>query len=196
MDWTTIFDWLEQKTGVSYDLNDDLSEIGGYVAFDQPFFWQVKISFIVEDMENAIAAVDEYKNELTEDLPPRAKLKKGIESEYIRRLAENINFVKKSLGMAITPIKSEEDVLTNVSALHELISTMKSFPIDSLQTREWFNKYDESTDNVLTEVLELHENDIIDIHQAVETIIESFNDDEDDEDADEDEVDADLEEDV
>ena len=98
MDWKAIFDWLEQKAGVSYDLSEDLSEINGDVAFDEPYFWQMKIAFILEDMDSAIETVDENRNELTEDLPPRDKLKKGIENEYVRKLAENINAVKRQLG--------------------------------------------------------------------------------------------------
>ena len=194
MDWEAIFNWLEQKAGVSFDLSDDLSEINGDVAFDEPYFWQMKIAFILEDMDSAIETVDENHNELTEDLPPRDKLKKGIENEYVRKLAENINAVKKQLGMAITPINDAEDVSINASALYELISTLKVFDIGALQTREWFDKYDEMTDNVLTEVLELHKNDLPDIHETIESIVESlkYNDDDDDDD----DMDMDMDEDV
>lgn len=191
MDWEAIFNWLEQKSGVSYDLSEDISAISGDTAFTEPFFWQIKISFILEDMESAIETVEDYRSELTEDLPPREKLQKGIENEYVRKLTENINNVKRQLGMSITPINDAEDVLTNVGGLFELISTMKALPIDSLQTREWFDKFDEENDNILTDVLELHKNDLVDIHQTVETIVESLNgDDEDDDD------DMDMDEDV
>ena len=193
MDWEAIFDWLEQKSGVSYDLNDDLSEIGGDAAFVEPFFWQMKIAFILEDMDAAIETVEENRNELTEDLPPREKLKKGIENEYVRKLAENINAVKKQLGMSIIPINDAEDISINASALYELISTLKAFDIGSLQTREWFDKYDEMTDNVLTEVLELHKNDLPDIHETIESIVESLIDEDDDDD---DDMDMDMDEDV
>lgn len=194
MDWEAIFNWLEQKSGVSYDLSEDISAISGDTAFTEPFFWQIKISFILEDMESAIETVEEYRSELTEDLPPREKLQKGIENEYVRKLTENINNVKRQLGMSITPINDAEDVLTNVGGLFELISTMKALPIDSLQTREWFDKFDEENDNILTDVLELHKNDLVDIHQTVETIVESLNND-DDEDVDDDD-DMDMDEDV
>lgn len=190
MDWEAIFNWLEQKSGVSYDLSEDISAISGDTAFTEPFFWQIKISFILEDMESAIETVEEYRSELTEDLPPREKLQKGIENEYVRKLTENINNVKRQLGMSITPINDAEDVLTNVGGLFELISTMKALPIDSLQTREWFDKFDEENDNILTDVLELHKNDLVDIHQTVETIVESLNND------DEDDMDMDMDEDV
>jgi hypothetical protein len=193
MDWTILFEWLEQKTGVSYDLNDAMSDIDGDTAFSEPFLWYINISFVVEDMENAIQAVEDFRNELTEDLPSKTKIQKFIENEYIRRLTENINNVKKQLGMAITPIRDAADVATNVTALYELISTMETVSIENLKTREWFEKYDEANDNVLTDVLELHQNDLIDIHQTIETIVESLNDDDDDDD---DDIDADLEEDV
>ena len=193
MDWEAIFNWLEQKSGVSYDLSEDISAISGDTAFTEPFFWQIKISFILEDMESAIETVEEYHSELTEDLPPREKLQKGIENEYVRKLTENINNVKRQLGMSITPINDAEDVLTNVGGLFELISTMKALPIDSLQTREWFDKFDEENDNILTDVLELHKNDLVDIHQTVETIVESLNGDDEDDD---DDMDMDMDEDV
>ena len=193
MDWEAIFNWLEQKSGVSYDLSEDISAISGDTAFTEPFFWQIKISFILEDMESAIETVEEYRSELTEDLPPREKLQKGIENEYVRKLTENINNVKRQLGMSITPINDAEDVLTNVGGLFELISTMKALPIDSLQTREWFDKFDEENDNILTDVLQLHKNDLVDIHQTVETIVESLNGDDEDDD---DDMDMDMDEDV
>lgn len=193
MDWEAIFNWLEQKSGVSYDLSEDISAISGDTAFTEPFFWQIKISFILEDMESAIETVEEYRSELTEDLPPREKLQKGIENEYVRKLTENINNVKRQLGMSITPINDAEDVLTNVGGLFELISTMKALPIDSLQTREWFDKFDEENDNILTDVLELHKNDLVDIHQTVETIVESLNNDDEDDD---DDMDMGMDEDV
>jgi hypothetical protein len=194
MDWEAIFNWLEQKSGVSYDLSEDISAISGDTAFTEPFFWQIKISFILEDMESAIETVEEYRSELTEDLPPREKLQKGIENEYVRKLTENINNVKRQLGMSITPINDAEDVLTNVGGLFELISTMKALPIDSLQTREWFDKFDEENDNILTDVLQLHKNDLVDIHQTVETIVESLNTDDDEDD--DDDMDMDMDEDV
>lgn len=193
MDWEAIFNWLEQKSGVSYDLSEDISAISGDTAFTEPFFWQIKISFILEDMESAIETVEEYRSELTEDLPPREKLQKGIENEYVRKLTENINNVKRQLGMSITPINDAEDVLTNVGGLFEIISTMKALPIDSLQTREWFDKFDEENDNILTDVLQLHKNDLVDIHQTVETIVESLNGDDEDDD---DDMDMDMDEDV
>ena len=193
MDWEAIFNWLEQKSGVSYDLSEDISAISGDTAFTEPFLWQIKISFILEDMESAIETVEEYRSELTEDLPPREKLQKGIENEYVRKLTENINNVKRQLGMSITPINDAEDVLTNVGGLFELISTMKALPIDSLQTREWFDKFDEENDNILTDVLELHKNDLVDIHQTVETIVESLSGDDEDDD---DDMDMDMDEDV
>ena len=127
----------------------------------------------------------------------RGGLKKGllseIENEYVRKLAENINAVKKQLGMSITPINDAEDVSINSAALYELISTLKAFDLGSLQTREWFDKYDEATDNALTEVLELHKNDLVDIHQTIETIVESLNEDDDNDGED---MDMDLEMDV
>ena len=191
MDWEKIYEWLEQKSGVSYDPNEDLGFIQGDTAFTDTFTWGLKITFILDDMASAIETVEEYRSELTEDLPPRDKLEKGIKEHIIRHLTENINSVKKQLGMSITPIDDEEDVLTNAIAMRDLIMTLSSLSIEELQKRNWFDTYDEESDDALTEVLELHKNDLTDIHQTIETILESENYDDDDED----ELDMDIEDD-
>lgn len=191
MDWEKIYGWLEQKSGVSYDPNEDLGAIQGDTAFTDTFTWGLKITFILDDMASAIETVEEYRSELTEDLPPRDKLEKGIKEHIIRHLAENINSVKRQLGMSITPIDDEEDVLTNATTLRDLIMTLSSLSIEELQKRDWFETYDEETDGALTESLELHKNDLTDIHQTIETILESDDYDDDDED----EMDMDIEDD-
>ena len=114
-----------------------------------------------------------------------------MKEHIIRHLAENINSVKRQLGMSITPIDDEEDVLTNATTLRDLIMTLSSLSIEELQKRDWFETYDEETDGALTESLELHKNDLTDIHQTIETILESDDYDDDDED----EMDMDIEDD-
>ena len=195
MDWGIIYEWLDQKAGVSYDPNEDLNSIINDVAFTDPFFWCMKISFILDDMDNAIETVDEYHNELTEELPPREKLKKGIEENIISHLSSNINSVKQKLGLSINPITDAESVLENATTLRDLIMSLSSFTIEELQKRGWFDEYEEQTDNALSETLEIHKNDLIDISQTIETIRENTSiEDEDEFDEDnEDDEDVDME---
>ncbi|MBR5296380.1 MAG: hypothetical protein IKU29_00715 [Parabacteroides sp.] len=195
MDWGIIYEWLDQKAGVSYDPNEDLNSIINDVAFTDPFFWCMKISFILDDMDAAIETVDEYHNELTEELPPREKLKKGIEENVISHLSSNINSVKQKLGLSINPITDVESVLENATTLRDLIMTLSSFTIEELQKRGWFDEYEDQTDNALSETLEIHKNDLIDISQTIETIRENtFIEDEDEFDEDnEDDEDVDME---
>lgn len=195
MDWGIIYEWLDQKAGVSYDPNEDLNSIINDVAFTDPFFWCMKISFILDDMDAAIETVDEYHNELTEELPPREKLKKGIEENIISHLSSNINSVKQKLGLSINPITDAESVLENATTLRDLIMSLSSFTIEELQKRSWFDEYEEQTDNALSETLEIHKNDLIDISQTIETIRENtFIEDEDEFDEDnEDDEDVDME---
>ncbi len=195
MDWGIIYEWLDQKAGVSYDPNEDLNSIINDVAFTDPFFWCMKISFILDDMDTAIETVDEYHNELTEELPPREKLKKGIEENIISHLSSNINSVKQKLGLSINPITDAESVLENATTLRDLIMSLSSFTIEELQKRSWFDEYEEQTDNALSETLEIHKNDLVDISQTIETIRENTSiEDEDEFDEDnEDDEDVDME---
>lgn len=195
MDWGIIYEWLDQKSGVSFDPNEDLNSIINDVAFTDPFFWCMKISFILDDMDAAIETVDEYHNELTEELPPREKLKKGIEENIISHLSSNINSVKQKLGLSINPITDAESVLENATTLRDLIMSLSSFTIEELQKRSWFDEYEDQTDNALSEILEIHKNDLIDISQTIETIRENTSiEDEDEFDEDnEDDEDVDME---
>lgn len=187
VDWEVLYSWLEQKTGVSYDSNEAFAAIQGNTVFTDTFLWCLRIGFILDDMESAIEAVEENKRELTEDLPPKDKLKKAIEFDRISKLRANINAVKGQLGMSETPINDAEDVMANATALRDLIMWVSALTVDELKMRDgWFETYDEETDGGLTEVLELHKNDLIDIFHTVESIRETFMDDDDDEDRDED----------
>lgn len=185
MDWKVLYDWFTQKAGVSYDFNEDIGEIDGDTAFNETFFWSMKIGFILDDMESAIEVVEENWRELTEDLPPRDKLKKLFTEDTISKLAKNINDVKKKLGLKIDELTDAEDIMENVVGLRDLISMLSVFSIEDLQKRNWFEEYDESSDGLLSDTLGIHKNDLVDIHQNIETILEGYNDDED-EDNDED----------
>ena len=191
MDWELIYDWLEQKSGVSYDLNEDIDSIKGK-AFTETYYWQMRINMILDDLEAAIEVVDENWRELTPEMPSRDKLKEGLEKDCIRKLANEINTVKSMLGMSQTPIKDEEDVLENALPLAEMISICTSFSFEEIQKRKWFEEYDEESEGALTEVLELHKNDLADIYQTIEGIRESYAEDTDDEDED---MDMDMDED-
>lgn len=184
MDWTVLYGWLEQKSGVSYDPNDDLNSLQGEIAFTEPFTWAMKINFIIEDMNNAIETIEEYSYELTDDMPSEDDLIKNIKEHVIdNNLVRIINSVKQKIGLSINPITDEEGVLENVNSLRDLIMTMNAFPLEELQKRKWFETYEEESENALSDILEIHKNDLIDIHQSIESLVEdaSFID-EDDED--------------
>lgn len=183
MDWELIYDWLEQKSGVSYDLNEDIDSIKNK-AFTDTYYWQMRIAMILDDLDNAIEVVDDNWRELTPEMPSRDKLKEGLEEDCIRKLANEINSVKKMLGMSITPIKDAEDVLENALPLAEMISMCSTFSFEELQKRAWFEEFDEKNDGVLTEVLEMHKNDLTDIYQSIEGIREAYVEEDDDEDMD------------
>lgn len=191
MDWEVIYNWLEQKSGVSYDLNEDIESIKGDTVFTDTFYWVMRIGLILSDLDDVIDVIDANANELTEDMPSREDLKKAIEYDCLQKLTDIIDSVKKQLGMSIIPIKDDEDVIENAQAIAEMISMCSSFSLEELQKREWFDEYNEQTDYVLTETLELHKNDLVDIHQTIETIREGFNTDEDDDD---DDMDMDMDE--
>lgn len=188
MDWEEIYTWLEQKSGVSYNFNEDIQEISGDVIFTDTFFWATKIDFILDDLDDALEVIDEHRREIIDTMPTYTHLKKGLINDTVTKITNVINSIKKTLGLEIIPIHDEEDILTNAITLRDLVSIMKSFSLEDIQKRNWFDTYNENFDEVLSELFNIHKNDLVDIHQTIETIMESLDDDDDDsfEDMDED----------
>ena len=83
MDWEAVYSWLEQHSGVSYDLNDDINQIKGDVAFTETFTWATKISLILDELDDALDVIDENHRELTEDLPGRDDFKRMLVADTI-----------------------------------------------------------------------------------------------------------------
>ena len=67
--WEQIYDFFNRYAGVSYDFSSDIQAITGVVPYISPRIWSVKIDLIMKNLEDALTCIDDYGDNLTDDLP-------------------------------------------------------------------------------------------------------------------------------
>ena len=184
MDWEAVYSWLEQHSGVSYDLNDDINQIKGDVAFTETFTWATKISLILDELDDALDVIDENHRELTEDLPGRDDFKRMLVADTIMKILNEVNGIKRQLGITPTKIKTVNELLQHVNALRDLINMLKINPIEDIIKDKLFEKYEDENDDAFSELLDLHKNDMTNLWETVRSVVDYIEDDDDESDLD------------
>ena len=182
MDWEAVYSWLEQHSGVSYDLNDDINQIKGDVAFTETFTWATKISLILDELDEALDVIDENHRELTEDLPGRDDFKRMLVTYTIMKILNEVNGIKRQLGITPTKIKTVNELLQHVNALRDLINMLKINPIEDIIKDKLFEKYEDENDDAFSELLDLHKNDMTNLWETVRSVVDYIEDDDDESD--------------
>ena len=182
MDWEAVYSWLEQHSGVSYDLNDDINQIKGDVAFTETFTWATKISLILDELDDALDVIDENHRELTEDLPGRDDFKRMLVTDTIMKILNEVNGIKRQLGITPTKIKTVNELLQHVNALRDLINMLKINPIEDIIKDKLFEKYEDENDDAFSELLDLHKNDMTNLWETVRSVVDYIEDDDDESD--------------
>lgn len=182
MDWEAVYSWLEQHSGVSYDLNDDINQIKGDVAFTETFTWATKISLILDELDDALDVIDENHRELTEDLPGRDDFKRMLVADTIMKILNEVNGIKRQLGITPTKIKTVNELLQHVNAIRDLINMLKINPIEDIIKDKLFEKYEDENDDAFSELLDLHKNDMTNLWETVRSVVDYIEDDDDESD--------------
>lgn len=178
--WQEIYGWLEQHSGVSYDFNEDISRVSGNTAFYEPYDWFVAIDNIFDGLDDAMDVIDDYGRLLPDNFPPKTELKKFISGYVIGRVLEVVNSVKQQMHIDQTEINKYSELMEHVQGISDLIIMISEYDMEDIIKNDMFEKYDEDNGNVLTEKMNIHKNDMTNIHSAVTTIRDDyFTDDED-----------------
>lgn len=178
--WAEIYAWIEQYSGVSYDLNEDINEIKGDVAFIETFFWATKISMIIDNLDEALSVVDEHYYDLTDDLPDANTLKKMLTTDVLAKILEQVVEIKRQLGISAKKINTVTDLLQHVNTMRDLIEMLKENNMEDIVKQRLFDKYNEENDDAFTELLDLHKNDMTNMWDVVHSVVDNETDDDED----------------
>jgi len=170
--WEDIHNWIEQYAGVSFDVSEYIQAMSGNAMFTSPRTWYNTFSITLEMLSSAVDIITEYGSELPDDMPTAPELKRFMTSEVLFQLVQIVNYVKEQIGIDPTDIRSFTTLEKHVDVLVDIITTVTENRIDQLITSDWFDEYDEGSNNFLSETFGLSKHDLPAIALAVQDILE------------------------
>lgn len=173
--WSSIYEFLERYSGVSYDFSEDFQKISGNIAMIEPYQWYSGITNIMKNLQEAIDVIDEFGDNLHEDMPNKHGLKKIVATHVLRQLIANINNIKTTLNIEVRDISDYDNLENQISLLNDLIGLMIDNSLEDILHHDLYNKYEEDEDGGgFLDVLGIHENDIPNINLIITSIREDY----------------------
>lgn len=172
--WSELFIWLERYSGVSYDFSEDIASIKGDIAFIDTYEWFNVISNLFDNLSEAIDVVDEFGDNLTDELPNKKKVKNMLTSYVISNLLDNVNDIKRKLNIDIVDISNADTLIQHINIIMELIQMLSENEMDDIFKQQLFEKHEEENGNTFTEILNIQKDDITNMYFTVSSIRQDY----------------------
>lgn len=172
--WSELFIWLERYSGVSYDFSEDIASIKGDIAFIDTYEWFNVISNLFDNLSEAIDVVDEFGDNLTDELPNKKKVKNMLTSYVISNLLDNVNDIKRKLNIDIVDISNADTLIQHINIIMELIQMLSENEMDDIFKQQLFEKHEEENGNTFTEILNIQKDDITNMYFTVSSIQQDY----------------------
>lgn len=172
--WSELFIWLERYSGVSYDFSEDIASIKGDIAFIDTYEWFNVISNMFDNLSEAIDVVDEFGDNLTDELPNKKKVKNMLTSYVISNLLDNVNDIKRKLNIDIVDISNSDTLIQHINIIMELIQMLSENEMDDIFKQQLFEKHEEENGNTFTEILNIQKDDITNMYFTVSSIQQDY----------------------
>lgn len=172
--WSELFIWLERYSGVSYDFSEDIASIKGDIAFIDTYEWFNVISNLFDNLSEAIDVVDEFGDNLTDELPNKKKVINMLTSYVISNLLDNVNDIKRKLNIDIVDISNSDTLIQHINIIMELIQMLSENEMDDIFKQQLFEKHEEENGNTFTEILNIQKDDITNMYFTVSSIQQDY----------------------
>ena len=172
--WSELFIWLERYSGVSYDFSEDIASIKGDIAFIDTYEWFNVISNLFDNLSEAIDVVDEFGDNLTDELPNKKKVINMLTSYVISNLLDNVNDIKRKLNIDIVDISNYDTLIQHINIIMELIQMLSENEMDDIFKQQLFEKHEEENGNTFTEILNIQKDDITNMYFTVSSIQQDY----------------------
>ena len=125
-----IYLWLESRTGIPYNFEDDIKTLSSDIVAVDNATWTLTIYNIIGLTKDALDAVDEFDDQIPPDFPSARKIKSYI-AEYTRiNLRSVMKTAFQTLGLVV-PNDLETMKLTTIrnmtAAFNDLINKSIEF---------------------------------------------------------------------
>lgn len=168
--------WFEQRTGIPYDFDDDIAEIGGDYAFANPTDWSNTLYIILDHMVDALEVIENHRYEIPDDMPQKDDFKKIVTESVIEGILKNLNDVKSKLNIDSKKIHDFATLQKHINGIAKFIELMSENELDEIMSKGMFERLDKSMGNVLTDDFEINRPDLSQIHFNIIDIKENYSD--------------------
>ncbi len=179
--WDELYTWMEEHSGCSFDLREDIERVSGDEAFTDTHAWYHNMQYVLDRLSDACDVVDENWKYLPDTLPNRTEFKKLIVSDTLSGLVKIIKHIDQKLHIEYEDITSVDELESTIETLYDIIEELRTHTVDEIYKTGWFEDYDDENNQVLTEKFGLHKNDIPNMYDTVQSIIALYEEEDEDE---------------
>ena len=181
---TEIYLWLESRSGIPYNLEDEVVELMTDIVATDPYRWMMGIRNIIDLTKDAVDVVNDYDDQIPDDLPPARKIKSMI-AEYARN---NVRLIISNafhvLGLSvpeIIPLAKLTTLWNMAVAMNGLVLELTENKDDEESNQKWFEKYNDNYVDIFTDNFEIAKQDLQMISTNIDSIRAFHAEDEEDE---------------
>lgn len=171
---TEIYTFLEEYTGTSYDFDSSVAEIQGETAFVSPFEWRVAIENILNQLDDAIDAIDEHWRLIPPTMPNRSDSKRMLAQRTLSLLVKNIRNVCDQLNIDTPTMETLDQLKVVVQTLFELIEMLSSYELDQILKENMYETHEEENDDSFSNVLDVAKQDMTQLSFNVSAIRQAY----------------------
>lgn len=176
MDWETLYPWIEARTGVAYDCNEELNNLGGDAIFIDPYGWYVEYLNVIDHLKDIISTIKDYSDEIPDDMGSETDVVEFVNEYFTNKFITVLNDIESKLLMNQTSIKNMAQLDNVCETLHEYVGIFVNEDLEDIENQELIDKYDEENDNVLRDTFNVHQSDCSHIYDIIQSIRGKYED--------------------
>lgn len=176
--WLELYSWIESFKGVSFDPYETLDVADSEMAFLDPFGWKSYLGISIDNLMEILNTIEEHLQEAPDYLDDISRTKTNFAKQAVEEIIDKVNTVKTMMGLEITKIKGLDGLRSNIDLLTNLIEYCGEHNVDEAVNPNTFNSFNETNDNDITNTLGIHNQDMMNIWQAISDVKDIHSDDE------------------
>lgn len=179
MDIAYAYDWLESRSGSSFNFNELYHKLSMNNIFIDPYDWLYSYNNMISLIGYAFEIIDQNSTELPFELPNSRTFKKAFANNVMNKMNNILSYIKQTLSIEVVDITSFESLTNHVNCLFDLVCICRENDIEYIYKNKLFDTNSEENQDVSIEsILQIQSADLTNIHSVISSIIEEYTFDE------------------
>ena len=174
-----VYNWIDSRTGVSYDFNQELTSMSKGLLINNPNEFRFSYIELINELNECMTAIKTYREEIPEDFPGYKKLQEMFAATVLDGLDRILHSYMDELNLKYVQISTIDELTATVESMCELINLFRINSVDDIIDKKLFEKLDNEFDNIFTDRYELITDDIMNLSVIIESLQEAYDDTDD-----------------